>query len=120
MAFIYWQILSNKKILLEYGSKLWRLITTQWRLFWLPVIRNIKIYNNFSISSPEQIFIDSIDPHHRLKICIRSGSMGQLKNICNEMLIPTTLCPWRCTEYFHQHGNIPIDILLQNLMRKFV
>ena len=111
-------MLSDQSLTNNYGVKLWQLIPYKWRHWWLPAVRNILIYSNVSLESPSPIFIDKTNSYHEWTSRIESGSLGELKDACNNLLIPTILCPWGCTEYCHNHGTFHVDILFQHMMRK--
>ena len=114
----YWYMICSNDINACYGVRIWELIPTRWRLWWLPAIQNIPNYESVTIDFPKPIIVDRTESLRKWKENIECGSLGSLKEVCNEILIPTVLCPWGCTEYSHQYGSFPIDLLLQHHMRK--
>ena len=55
--------------------------------------------------------------HITWKDDIKSGMLSCLENTCNNLIMPTVLCPWGYSEYLHKCGHVPLDILIQRQLQ---
>ena len=49
---------------------------------------------------------------------IKSDKLGDIIDALDKYLIPYILCPWGCSEYLHECGHLPFDLLCQRYLSK--
>ena len=115
-----WTLLQQKDILHKYGSKVWQLIPTQWRHWWIRAVKdlNIYIYDDVTIDMPPPIIYDMTHDINDWNCNINSMLLSNLASTCNQYLMPCVLCPWGCTTFLHKCGHIQLDLVIQRYMPK--
>ena len=115
-----WSLLSNKDIHDKYGCFIWRFIPSEWRLWWLQMVkmRFPNVFVAIDLHNPSPAFKDKTTDIQTWNEDINSYLLSRLASSANKYLIPTISCPWGCSEFQHKVGNIPIDILFQRYLQK--
>ena len=115
----YIKLLENTTIHSKYKNKIWKFVPIQFRYWWLSYLheRYPHVYSNVSIKSPLPFFKEVSRKVNKWKESISSGELPRLAESCNEMLIPTILCPWGESVFIHKCGSLPIDIIIQRYIQ---
>ncbi len=113
-----WNLLSDKEILNVYGVHVWRFLPEKWRYWWIEAVHQCDIFEDVTIDSPSAIFSDITNNICDMKRGLHNNTLSELIRVCNHHLIPSVLCPWGETEYIHQCGTVPYDILIQRYLPK--
>jgi hypothetical protein len=96
-----WSMLSDKKLVQKYESRIWQLIPRTWRYWWIDDA--ISLFNDrISLDSPEPIISDRTCEMNEFESDIKSMNLGRLRDTTNKHLMPCILCPWGCTEFYHE------------------
>ena len=111
-----WYLLQDSEIQLVYGSKMWKLIPYKWREWWIEPTKQFECFSDITMDSPTPYFVDRTSDIDHWNEEIGSGSLSRLKKCVNELLLPTVLCPWGCTEYIHRCGGIALDLMFQRFL----
>ena len=115
MAWFICSLFTNKDIQERHGVKVWKFISHTFRYWWIDeVVMTIPTLTDVTIESPSSYINDRTKDHITWKEDIKSGLLSRLANTCNNLLMSTSLCPWRCSEYLHKCGHVPLDILIQS------
>ena len=97
-----WSVLSDDKLQQHYGLSLWEFIPKPWRYWWLDSARSFECFQLATLDHPEAIFEDKSIELNAWDAAIASQALPQLIKITNELLMPTVLCPWGCSDYIHR------------------
>ena len=117
-AFVY-STLANEEVMNAYGIKVWQLIPTLWRHWWVDNIRAfIFKYRNISLEFPKCIIIDRSYEKDEWTSDIESQLLPRIASACNKYMLPCILCPWGCTEYVFSCGHVSLDIVFQRFLPK--
>ena len=113
-------LLSNERCHNVYGNYIWRLIPTEFRYWWVNYIRDAfpQVFHEATIEFPSPIFDNVSMWIKRWNEGLNTSTLPSLTSICNEMIIPTIMCPWGDSVFLHNTGTLPIDIVLQYTQRK--
>lgn len=113
-------LLSNKECHNEYGNDVWRLIPREFRYWWMCHFKeNIpSIYSEISIENPPTIFDDVTVKKKKWTNSIKDGTLTSLANVCNDLIIPTIMCPWGDSVFIHKTGSLPIDAVFQRYLQR--
>ena len=99
-AFI-WSLLSDDALIQTYHSRIWQLIPQPWRYWWIDNAIAC-FYDRISLDIPESLFIDKTLQMEEWDSDIDSMSLSRLRDTSNKHLMPCVLCPWGCTEFYHE------------------
>jgi len=113
--------LTNEKLLDIYGTKLWQFLPTPLREWWfLSLFDNIPYFNENTITleEPPSIFYDNTEDTNAFTTQIKSDKLGDVTSALNKYLLPKVLCPWGCSEYNHESGHLPFDLICQRSFSK--
>ena len=119
-AFI-WSLLINENIQDIYGTKIWQLIPTTLReWYFTSTYEEILFFseNSITLEEPPPIFYDNTFDTSEFDRKINSTKLGDITSALDQFLIPTVLCPWGCTEYIHECGQIPFDLVCRRYLPK--
>ena len=119
-AFI-WSLLINANIQDIYGTKVWQLLPTTLReWYFTSTYENILFFseNSITLEEPPPIFHDNTFDTSEFDRKIKSTKLGEITSALDQYLIPTVLCPWGCTEYIHECGQIPFDLVCRRYLPK--
>ncbi len=115
-AFIF-STLANEEVMNEYGIKVWQLIPTLWRHWWVDNIRAfIFKYRNITLDFPKCIIIDRSLEKDEWTSDMESQLLLRIASSCNKYMLPCILCPWGCTEYVFSCGYLSLDIVFQRFL----
>jgi hypothetical protein len=116
-----WYLLTNEQLLDIYGTKVWKFLPTTLREWWfVSVFNNIPYFNEHTITleEPPAIFYDNTDGTNDFTTQIRSHKLGNVTSALNKYLLPKVLCPWGCSEYNYESGNLPFNLICQRSFLK--
>ena len=118
-AFV-WSFLTNETILQHYDSSdLWKFIPKKWRHWWITSFTE-QVDNSVSIDNPKPFFIDRTDDVSQWNTKILSYNLGELRDICNQLLFPNVLCPYGCSCFIHRSGSVSFDLIIQRYLPKCI
>ena len=100
-----WKFLTNRDVNKVWPGYAWRFIPNEWRKWWTASMH----WHN----EEESFFVDLSLNQLQMKSVIDSGMLPKIRDTTNKLLIPTILCPWGGSEYIHECGTIPMDIIIQ-------
>ena len=125
-SFIWKQVLKNPNVLSIYGDRVWCLIPSQWRHWWIESVkeyiapRNGNDYSNVTLNFPHPAIVDRSLDQIEMIADISSFNLGRIMDTMNKHLIPDVLCPWGCSEYIHKVGTVSLDIIIQRFLPKCI
>ena len=112
-------VLTNSNVASVYGIKVWQLIPTPWRYWWVDTIHiDSDDYGEVSISNPKPIIFDQTMHLFEWRTKIDSKKLFEISNACNKYMIPFIMRPWGCNEFIFRCGQVSIDIIYQRYLRK--
>ena len=111
-----WSFLKDRDFHRHYGTFIWKFIPTIWRHWWLDSFRIF--FDNVSIEEPYSYFVDITHDIKRWNDLNDSHLLPNLRDACNELLVPKILCPFGCSEFKHRCGTVSIDIVFQRYLPK--
>ena len=115
-GFIY-SLLQNRDARAEYGESIWRFIPVLWRHWWIDTFKSFHpTTTSLSITNPPAIFEDKTPILMEWDAEIQSFELPRLAKCLNKHLMPTTLCPFGCSEYIHQTGSLHLDLVFQRFL----
>ena len=100
----------------KYGNLIWKFVPTTWRYWWLDSFQ--AFFADTSIEQPCSYFVDRTYDIQRWDELITSCTLPNLRDACNELLIPKILCPFGCSEFYFKHGIVSLDIVIQRYLPK--
>ena len=113
--------LINEDVISIYRDKVWKLIPSQWRHWWVDTLPLVcEGYDNISIESPYPVTVDKTFELVEWRTKINSQLLPEIEFACNKYMMPTILCPWGCNEFIFRTGFMSIDIVFQRFLRKVV
>jgi len=109
-----WSLLTDKNLAEKQASKLWSLIPSGWRSWWIDELKTKfgHAYNHITLSSHLCLTRDVTSPMSTLKGAIKKGKLLEIKDACDEHLYPLVKCPWGCTEYYHKSHMVNFDAFI--------
>ena len=96
-----WKWLSSEALIQQYGTKVWSLVPTMRRPWW---IEEVLVYGSVTLDIPPAAFADVILTKHELESAIELKKAAQLKQAVNEHLHMVVKCHWGCEEFYHRCG----------------
>ena len=104
----------------KYGESIWRFITTQWRPWWIRILQYKfpNIFGSITIGQPTAAFKDKKNEIDTCKTDINTYLLSRLALSSNTYLLPTVKYPWRCSEFQHKVGYLPIDTVFQRYIQQ--
>jgi hypothetical protein len=118
----YWSILRSNEIHKYYDSNfIWRIIPLVWRKWWYDEIKlQFPSYydNGITLLKPDAIFIDRTADLKLWNEAMQCQQLSSIAKVCNQLLLPTVLCPWGCSEFIHSTGYLDVDTVLQRFFQK--
>ena len=113
-----WKFLTSETNISLYGDKLWTVIPTVWRYWWIDSVQEISSLNHLTLFEPAAVIQDRTDDCFEFTSGISSQKLGVIKKVCDSHLLPDVLCPWGCSEFMHQSAVFPFDVLIQRYFQK--
>ena len=112
--------LSNPACHDVYGSNIWRLLAREFRMWWLSYCQSYfpDVYGYITLDDPEPVFDDLTIKIKKWNENIDSATLPNLASACNEMIMPTIMCPWGCSVFIHKIGSLPLDITIQRFIQQ--
>jgi predicted GIY-YIG superfamily endonuclease len=113
-------LLENKSIHRIYKKWIWRFIPSNWRYWWISHVKDQfgNVFTDVTIDDPPPIFDDITMNIKKWNAKINTGDLPNLAQGCNELLLPTIMCPWGESVFIHKTGSIPIDVLFQRYLQR--
>ena len=96
-----WSMFSDEKLIGKYQSRIWQLIPSPWRYWWVDAA-NQCFNDRISLEFPKSIISDRTCEMNEWDSDIKSMGLGRLRDTTNKHLMPCILCPWGCTEFYHE------------------
>ena len=112
----FWSLLKDRDLHRSYGNTIWKFTPTIWRHWWLESV--CYFFDNITIEEPFSYFVDRSPEIDRWNQLINSHTLPNLRDACNELLVPKILCPFGCSEMNFRCGTVSFDIVLQRYMPK--
>ena len=109
-----WKLLTDDAVLGSIGVDAWKLVCEAWRHWWwhsLPELCD-RYQDRSALDARAPYFKDVTQERNRILKMRKELKLGDIKKISDELLFPTVLCPWTCTEYFHKVGCLQFDAVL--------
>ena len=107
-----WYFLNDERLVEEYGKEhLWKFIPVEWRKWWFESM-------NLSLESSTSYFCDIYTDIQDWNSLISSHTLPNLRDACNQYLLPKVLCPYGCSCFMHKCGSISIDLIFQRFLLK--
>jgi hypothetical protein len=78
-----------------------------------------QVYGDITLEAPRSHLSDQTVRLKKWNTLIQSHDLGNLRDACNDLLIPDISCPWGCTDYIHKSGTVEFDVILQRLLLKY-
>lgn len=70
------------------------------------------------MEKPPPFFKDITSETKERNTAIESWMLPELAKACNNMMIPSILCPWGDSVFAHRCGSISIDLIFQRYLQK--
>ena len=115
-----WKLLTMYEVKGIYGVRIWEIVPTEWRGWWIRTLKRfvVNIYNEITFHTPSPLFEERTSDRTKWEINMKSYLLNNLKETCNELLMPCVQYPWGYTEYLHKTGSIPLHTILQRYLRR--
>ena len=108
-----WNWLSSEMLIAQHGTKVWSIIPTIWRPWWIEEVKGChEAYENVTLQHLPSVIADVTVPLTEFQAAINSNAAGKIRTACNNHLHPVVKCPWGCTEYYHKCGQISLDVFM--------
>ena len=96
-----WSMLSDEMLIRKYQCRIWQLIPRPWRYWWIDDA-NPLFNDRITLDSPTPIISDRTCETNEFDSDIKSLQLGRLRDTTTKHLMPCVLCPWGCTEFYHE------------------
>ena len=112
-------LLENSSVHIKYGEKIWRFIPFQFRYWWLDYVRDRypAIYSHVTLIQPKTIFDDVTPELKSWNNGIAKSTLPDLATICDDLLLPTIMCPWGDSVFLHKCGSVQLDAIFQRYIQ---
>ena len=106
----YWQLLSTQGG--EFLKEAWALVPRNWRGWWLPIIQLLYPGQGITLEYPQARVRDVTMELREQKKATEELKIDALLKKWKQM-VPIVLCPWGCTEYIDDTGEMYFDAMVQ-------
>ena len=96
-----WSVFADVSLIVKYDTRIWQMIPQTWRYWWINSVQ-ICFSTDISIQMPQSIFVDKTVEMNEWDSDIESMKLSRLRDTSNKHLMPCVLCPWGCSEFYHQ------------------
>jgi predicted GIY-YIG superfamily endonuclease len=108
-----WKWLSSETLIAQHGNKLWSIIPTIWRPWWIQEVQRChQVYETVTLQHLPSLVTDVTISLTKFEAAISSNEAVKIRNACNEYLRPAVKCPWGCSEYYHKCGQLNLDVFM--------
>ena len=112
-----WRFLTHSVMLAKFGSDALHWVPTSCHHAWrqsliaeFPAHYDSDLFDCYAGGTP--IIVDGSVPRRQFLRALERNRLGELKEVCDRLLIPRVLCPWGCSAYFHDVGSVPYDAVI--------
>lgn len=113
-----WKILSNADMISRFGPDTLNFIPQSCHIYWqkglthcFPDVYKEEYFLPSGENSP-QVVVDGTRRKANFLGILERKLLGEIKNGCNQYLIPNVLCPWGCCGYIHDSGSVSYDAIV--------
>ena len=114
-----WYMLSNPDIHKCYGDSIWSYVLKEWRPWWKHslITEFPAVFSNITMDFPCPAIKDKTLDRDSCDLDIKSYHLPRLTNAWNHYFRPLIKCPWGCSEFLHNVGFVPLDIMFRRLLQ---
>ena len=112
-----WKLISHPEMLAKFGSDCLHWIPKNLHPFWrrslcaeLPSFYTLQAFNLYTESI--SVVVDVTTRKGLWLGVLDRNLLGEIKQECDEYLIPNVLCPWGCASYLHDGGCVSYDTIV--------